>query len=101
MSPQPLPQPLGPAEYAQIEQVLVYLVLFVALAINAAFGVLLGWAILPSLARSSDAPADLLGVRRVLLPMCLVAGVLMLLALVRGLAMVFEVAARIYPRSAI
>jgi hypothetical protein len=95
------PQPLGPAEWAQLQQALVYLVLSVALAINAAFALLLGWAILPSLVATADIPADRLGIRRIVLPIGLAAAALMLLALWRGLTLAADVASRIYPRSAI
>jgi hypothetical protein len=98
--PQPLPQPLGPADNAQIGQALVYLVLFVALTINASFALLLGWGLLPSLVATADIPADLLGMRRLLLPIGLASAALMALALWRGLTLAVEVANLIYPRSA-
>ena len=94
------PQPLGPADYAQIAQAIVYLVVFVALAINAAFAMLVGLAIVPSLVGSADISATLHGVRRVVLPIGVASAVLMLLALWRGLTLAGEVASRVYPRSA-
>jgi hypothetical protein len=61
------------------------LVLFVALAINAGFAFLLAWAILPSLIATADIPADLLRVRRAVLPIGFVSVALMLVALGRAL----------------
>ena len=97
---QPLPQPLGPADYARIAEALVYLVLFVALTINASFALLLGWGMLPSLVATADVPADLLGMRRLLLPIGLASVALMAFALWRGLTLAAEVANLMYPRSA-
>ena len=95
------PLPLGAAEWAQIGRALAHLVLFVALAINASFALLLGWAVLPSLVATAEISPDLIGVRRAVLPIGLLSAVLMLLALWRGLGLAVDVASRVYPRPAI
>jgi hypothetical protein len=95
------PQPLGPADWTHIDRALVLLVLFVALAINAASAFLLGLAVLPSLVDTAELPLDLLRLRRVVLPIGLASAVLMLIALSRGLSLAVEVASRIYPRGAV
>ena len=94
----PDPRPLGPAEWTQIGQALVQLVLFVALAVNATVALLLGAAVLPSLVQSAEAPADLLRLRRVLVPIGLASAALMLLAFGRGLALAISVLQWMYPR---
>jgi hypothetical protein len=94
----PDPRPLGPAEWSQIGQALVQLVLFVALAVDAAVALLLGAAILPSLVHSAEAPVDLLRLRRVLVPIGIVSVVLMLVAFGRGLALAISVLQWMYPR---
>jgi hypothetical protein len=95
------PQPLATADWAEIGAVLTYLVLGVALAVNAAAALLLSYAVLPSLAATADISPDLLWVRRLSVPIGLVAAALTLLALSRGLSLAVEVVQRIYPRFAI
>jgi hypothetical protein len=92
------PQPIGPADWAQIAYALDSLVLFVALVIDTSFAVLLGWAILPSLVASADLPYGAIRLRRALLPIAVAAALLMLVALVRGLSAAADVVGRIYPR---
>jgi hypothetical protein len=95
------PRLLGPSEWDQLARALVLLSLFVAFGLSGSLALLLGYAMLPSLVASADVPRQLLRLRRVLLPMGVLALVLMLLALWRALALGLDVVRRIYPRFAV
>jgi hypothetical protein len=92
------PRALSPADWQQIARVLVDLYLFVALGVNAALAVLLGFGVLPSLADTVDMPAGLLRWRRLLVPIAAVSVGLMVLALARGLSLGIASIQQIYPR---
>jgi hypothetical protein len=92
------PRGLGPGEWQQIGRVMVDLYLFAALALNAALAGLVGLAVLPSLAASSEVPAGVLRWRLWLLLLAGVSLLLMLLALVRGLSLASLTIQQIYPR---
>jgi hypothetical protein len=92
------PLALGPADWAVIGRVLTHLVLVVALVVNAAFALLLGYAVLPSLVLTADGPGDLLWLRRVLLPIGLASLALTLLALAHATSLSLPLLQRLYPR---
>jgi hypothetical protein len=95
------PQPLGPAQWTQINGALIDLVLFVTFGVDAAFALLLGYAVLPSLVAGGAGPSTLLGLRRALVPIGLVSAALMLISLGRGLALALGVLRQVYPRFAL
>jgi hypothetical protein len=92
------PRGLGPGEWQQIGRVMVDLYLFVALGVNAALAVLLGFGVLPSLVDSLDVPVGLLRWRRWLVSVAAVSVALMVVALARGLGLAIVTVQHIYPR---
>jgi hypothetical protein len=92
------PRPLGPEESVLIDATLTYLVLFVALVVDATAALLLGWAILPSLLATGDVNARLLFVRRLLTPIGIIAVLLTTLALWQALTLSGTVVDRVFPR---
>jgi DNA-binding transcriptional LysR family regulator len=92
------PRGLDPGEWQQIGRVMVDLYLFVALALNAALAGLVGLAVLPSLAASSEVAAGVLRWRPWVLSLAGVSVVLMVVALVRGLGLASVTIPQIYPR---
>jgi hypothetical protein len=92
------PRGLGPGEWQQIGHVMVDLYLFVALALNASLAALVGLAVLPSLASSSELPAGVLRWRPWLLSLAVVSAALMVLVLARALGLASLTLQQIYPR---
>jgi hypothetical protein len=89
---------LGPEQWAQIDRALVYLFLFVGLAVNTGLSFLLGHAVIPSLAASADVPAALQSFRRVLYPVSLVSLLLTLYALAQAIILMVPLLQQLYPR---
>jgi hypothetical protein len=92
------PRGLGPSDWQQIAQVMVDLYLCVALGVNAALAVLLGFGVLPSLVDSLDVPAGVLRWRRWLVSVAAVSAALMVVALARGLSLAIATIQHVYPR---
>ena len=63
------PRFIGPDQWGQVGRLLLYLVLFAALALDAAFAFLLGQAIVPSLLESELAAPPLGRLRWLYLPL--------------------------------
>jgi len=80
------PALVSSAQWQALSQVLLALMLFVGLAVNAAFAFLTGHALIPSLLHSSDAPPAARLVRWAMYPIFLASLALAALALERGLA---------------
>jgi hypothetical protein len=95
------PRPLGPEESVLIQATLTYLVVFVAVVVDAAVALLLGWAILPSLHATGDVDVRLLRVRRLLTPIGIIAALLTALALWQALTLAGTVADRVFPRGGV
>jgi hypothetical protein len=95
------PRLIGPEQWDQISRLLNNLFLFVGLAVNAGLAFLLGHAIIPSLVRTGDAPAEVMGFRRVLYVVFAASLALTLYALGRALYLAITVLQQIYPRFAI
>jgi hypothetical protein len=95
------PRPLSPSEWDQLTRALALLSLFVAFGTTGSLALLLGYAMLPSLVASADVRQELLRLRRVLLPLGILALVLMLVALWQALVLGLDVVQRIYPRFAV
>jgi hypothetical protein len=92
-----VPEP-SPADWQQIGRVMLDLYLCVALGVNAALAVLLGFGVVPSLASTVEVPAGVLRLRRWLLPVAGLSVVLMLVALARGLTQAVVTVQQLFPR---
>jgi hypothetical protein len=92
------PNVIRPEWWEAIGRALIYLYLFVGLALTGAFAFLLAHATIPSLVTSAEAPGAALAFRRVLYPVCAAALALAGYALAQALHVAVDVLRQIYPR---
>jgi hypothetical protein len=95
------PRFIGPDQWGQVSRLLLYLVLFAALALDAAFAFLLGQAIVPSLVENELAPPPLGRLRWLYLPLFALALALTGYALARALLLAVLLIQQLYPRFAL
>jgi hypothetical protein len=92
------PQVVSPEQWDQISRLMIYLFVFVGLAVNAALAFLVGHAIIPSLVGTADAPRELQALRWVLYPASAASLALTLYALGWAIYLAIVVLRQIYPR---
>lgn len=92
------PSLISAPQWQALAQVVLAVVVFVALTINAAFALLTGHAIVPSLLHSEDVPANARLVRWALYPVFAISLVLALIALARALSTGVAFLNDFYPR---
>gem|GEM_PF-2267490 len=92
------PRLAGSDQWQQLALLGRSLVLFVALALNAAFAFLLAHAVLPSLNVTDDATVGVRALRWVLYPIFLASVVLTAIALARAIGAAAAVVQQVYPR---
>ncbi len=94
------PQVLGPQQWAEVNEALGTLVLFVVLLINTAVSFLIAHAVLPSLAYTDDVPPDLPRFRLFLYPISAVSLLAAAFAFSKAIAIAITLIQQTYPRFA-